>query len=103
MTDSLLDLKRKLAGLEPDEPRTLMLRAVLDHRIEQAFLGMHGELRSQGWKNFAIMDYGHRVRFSPYLPEAHLKDLMQRHWGVKTSKLPFPLPPKYWGEHRLNP
>lgn len=101
--NSLVDLRRKLVGLEPDEPRTLMLRAVLDHRIEQAFLGMREELRSLGWKSFSIEYHGSRIHFSPYVPAQPLMDLMQRHWGVTTNKLPFPLPPKYWGEHRLNP
>lgn len=100
----LVDLDRKLRQSEPNDPRTLMMRAVWDNELCVRFQEMREELTALGVKRFEVKPQsGARIAFYPYLQGRQVELIMSKYWGVKNNKLHFRLPPKFWGLHILIP
>lgn len=97
---TLYEITRQLHKLQPDDPKTLMLRAILNDKIEKSIKTFEARCAEVGVRSYEILPY--RVRFHPYLNEKPLQYVMAV-FDVKNSSLPIRLPPAYWGERTISP
>jgi len=93
-------LEKQLHQLQPDDPRTYMLRAIFNDRLEKSMLSLEQQLAAIGTLEYNVTPY--RVTFKPFVQGAMLKQIMSSSFGVKTNHFPIRIPPKYWGVKIIN-
>lgn len=90
----LRKLKGELNQLEPDEPRTHMLRAIFDHEVSLAVEEMKALAKERGCTSIEITH--NRVEFHPYLRSTVVREVMAP-FEVSNNKLPIVMPPPFRG------
>jgi hypothetical protein len=98
---NLRRIEKKLMQLEPNDPQTLMLRAVMDHELEHRMQALKLELAEIGIEKIEVRR-NQRIRFYPYLPGRKVEELMSKYFDTDNNKIPVRIPPKYWGEHFIS-